>query len=302
MATPSKVQPLANPQAPRASVLVVSAHSRDVPTLRTLLGRSGTYVVQYAPNAPLAVNMVNRHGFDVVLWDLANNDGAGMSDLATLVQSGYRGAVVVLGDSGDKETVGAALGAGAYDYVVKDDRLWSVLPGLIVRASRYGRMARRVGELEGAVETLRRQVDDVARDDPLTGLFKASYVSELYERELRRLKRYGGFMSILEATFYNLAGLRESSGPAAADDVLKGFAAILKKTLRSTDFAGYAGEGRFSLLLPSTDTTGAKTLATRLERLVAEANERAPNRPEMKVSFHVRAAGSYEDLTKIRPG
>jgi diguanylate cyclase (GGDEF)-like protein len=247
--------------------------------------------------------MVARYMFDVVLYDATGADGEQRFELLTnLRQAGYRGAIIVIGQSGDKQTAAAALSAGAHEYLPKDAHVWNSLPSLLVRALRFGRLARRVAELEGAVESLRSRVEQEGRLDELTGAYKGAYVAELYDRELRRLRRYGGYMAVLDVTVYNYHTVRESHGAATADELLRGFAALLKRTLRTTDFLGYLGDGRFSLLLPSTDVTGVKALIVRIEKAVSEANERAPNRPEIKVSFHLRAAGGYDDLTKTRSG
>lgn len=290
----------AAPQAYRPSMLLVGVSNRDLPTVRTLLQRQGNYTVHVAAGPAAALALAARQGFDVVLCDLTGGDGRGAQFVADVHQQGYRGAVVVLGEASDKQMAMAALSAGAYEYLPKDGQVWNALPSVLVRATRFGRVTRRLNELEATVTTLRGQVEEVNRTDPLTGLFKAAYITELYERELKRLRRYGGVLAMVEARIYNLPAVRETAGPPAADDVVRGLAAILTRALRATDLVGYVGEGRFVLLLPSTDVSGVRVVIARLEKAVEEANERAPKRPEMKASFTMRGAGGYDDLVKAR--
>lgn len=285
-------------ESTRASMLVVGLPNRDLLTLRALLQRLGNFALQVAPSAAAAQTMVSRQVFDVVLYDLSGSEGDGLDFVVGLHQSGYRGAVIVIGESGGKQTAAAVLSAGAHEYLPKDANMWGSLPSLLVRALRFGRLARRVAELENTVAMLRQRVEQEGRLEEVTGAFKGGYLAELYDREMRRLRRYGGYMAVVDATVYNYRTVLESHGEGAAKEVVKGFAAIAKRTLRSTDFIGYLEEGHFSLLLPSTDVTGVKALTTRIERAVEEANERMPNRPDIRVSFHLRAAGGYDDLTK----
>lgn len=287
----------------RATMLVVGFARSDLLALRAVLQRLGAFALQVAPGPAAAKAMVMRQLFDVVLYDTSGVESDCRLNLVTgLREAGYRGAIIVLGESSDKRTAAAVLSAGAYEYLPKDAQVWGNLPSLLVRALRFGRLARRVAELEGAVETLRGRVEQEGRVDDTTGVYKGSYIAELYDHELRRLRRYGGYMAVVDVTVYNYRAVRESHGPVAADELLRGCAALLKRTVRATDPIGYVDEGRFMILLPSTDVTGAKTLLTRIEKAIEEANERTSGRPPIKASLHLRAAGGYDDLTKARPG
>jgi two-component system, cell cycle response regulator len=108
-----------------------------------------------------------------------------------------------------------------------------------------------------------------ANIDPLTGLNnrrrleeKISGENELRKRypDLKRRKYSVVFMDLDNFKYYN-----DTHGHPVGDLLLKEFAGILTRVIRTADFAARFGGDEFFLLLPETGTEGACTLAGRIK-------------------------------------
>jgi diguanylate cyclase (GGDEF)-like protein len=64
--------------------------------------------------------------------------------------------------------------------------------------------------------------------------------------------------------------VNDRNGHVVGDDVLRGFASVLRATVRDTDLAGRWGGEEFLLLLPGTDAAGGVELADRVRNALAE--------------------------------
>jgi diguanylate cyclase (GGDEF)-like protein len=100
--------------------------------------------------------------------------------------------------------------------------------------------------------------------DSLTGLFNRRQFDQSAESELRRSLRYGYPCSVLFTDIDDFKKINDSYGHPAGDRVLRDFAAILKKRLRSEDMAARYGGEEFVVLLPQTDAQGAMTFGENL--------------------------------------
>lgn len=122
-------------------------------------------------------------------------------------------------------------------------------------------------ELRQANEELQRSHEELARLnrlDGLTGLYNRNTVVELAALELERSQRLGGPTSILLFDLDLFKSINDRWGHPAGDAALKHVAALVLRTVRSTDIAGRLGGEEFMLLLPGTSADAARTLAEKL--------------------------------------
>ncbi|WP_455383658.1 diguanylate cyclase [Salinispira pacifica] len=134
----------------------------------------------------------------------------------------------------------------------------------------------KVMELRGYEGKLR-----LATVDELTGLYNRRFLADALRRELHRSKRYRIPLSVLFLDLDNFKKVNDSYGHQTGDDVLCGFAAFLRRYLRSEDVAGRYGGEEFLVIMPQTDLEGAKKLGARL----LESIESDPIHPELAVTF-----------------
>ncbi len=129
-------------------------------------------------------------------------------------------------------------------------------------------------ELRQANEELQRIHEELARLnrlDGLTGLYNRNTVVELAALELERSQRLGGPTAILLFDLDLFKSINDRWGHPAGDAALKHVAALVHRTVRSTDIAGRLGGEEFMLLLPGTTDEAARKLAEKL-RARLEAN------------------------------
>lgn len=127
--------------------------------------------------------------------------------------------------------------------------------------------ARDVTDLQ-ALETYLAQ--ETTRD-PLTGLHNKRYLMERLEPALRSARRYGHPLSFCLCDLDGLKTVTRDHGAAHGDEVLKSFAALARKEVRSEDLAARFGSDEFAFLFPFIPPADA---AACLERIRARLREK----------------------------
>ncbi len=120
------------------------------------------------------------------------------------------------------------------------------------------------------LEKLYADVQKLAITDGLTGLYNRRGFFELSQREVERAKRFGHAFSVIILDIDHFKGFNDSYGHETGDQVLEKLAGRLSAQLRKVDILGRYGGEEFSLLLPETNAAGARQVAERLRRCIAE--------------------------------
>jgi hypothetical protein len=115
-----------------------------------------------------------------------------------------------------------------------------------------------------------------------TGLFAHWYVTLRGDEECARAARYGHDLSVL---------LLGPSSPEDAWAVQEALADWIRRHTRSTDVAGYLGNGRFTLVMPETGESGALELVRRVTDNVPGA--------DWALSFFPADGESFERLYEV---
>lgn len=154
---------------------------------------------------------------------------------------------------------------------------WGFLALLVAMSISLGdRFAGMVGSLEfevaertAALSELNRQLSEIVRVDPLTGVLnRRGFVAEA-ERELQRMFRTNRTFSIVLADIDHFKSVNDRYGHAAGDHVLKRVSARIREAMRDVDRLARWGGEEFILLLPETDVEGATILAEKLRELIS---------------------------------
>jgi diguanylate cyclase (GGDEF)-like protein len=123
------------------------------------------------------------------------------------------------------------------------------------------------GQLEKAnaeLQSKQRDLERLTRLDGLTGLYNRNTFVELTERELVRAQRQGSATAILLLDLDHFKRVNDTWGHPAGDAVLKNVAAVVTKSVRSTDLVGRLGGEEFIILLPGTTLIAARKLAEKV--------------------------------------
>ncbi len=133
-------------------------------------------------------------------------------------------------------------------------------------------LRRSLRDSHAVLEQKQAELEILARNDPLTGLFNRREFTRLAGIELARAKRQNIPTAFVMVDLDLFKHVNDSWGHPVGDEVLKNTARVLLGGARQADVVARVGGEEMSLLLPNTDEAAAVTLANRLR----EALERTP--------------------------
>ncbi|WP_459923849.1 GGDEF domain-containing protein [Desulfatiferula olefinivorans] len=128
-------------------------------------------------------------------------------------------------------------------------------------------------EREQLIEELKKANDKLERlsiTDALTGLCNRGHINRRLDEEIRKAGRYGTTFSLIMFDLDHFKQINDNHGHHVGDLVLQTVARVLRENIRDIDLAGRFGGEEFILLLPSTDLPGARLIAERIRRSIAE--------------------------------
>lgn len=111
---------------------------------------------------------------------------------------------------------------------------------------------------------LHERVAEQAVTDELTGIPNHRHFSEWIEREVARVERFGGELSLVLLDVDNFKAVNDTYGHLRGDRVLEELGQILRIELRGIDETARYGGEEFVLALPQTGSDGAIEVAERL--------------------------------------
>ncbi len=143
-------------------------------------------------------------------------------------------------------------------------------------------LARVNAELQRLSENLAKQ----AHEDPLTGLYNRRRLEQEFEKELSRVRRLNGNLSVMICDIDNFKQINDHFSHQVGDQVLIQMATILKDSIRASDvIARYGGE-EFVGLFPETPLKEAVFVCNRLREYIATFSWHEIH-PDLKVTISV---------------
>jgi two-component system chemotaxis response regulator CheY len=273
-----------------ARVLVVEDEALHRQTLEETLRAAG-YLVETASDGQEGLEKVRSTRPDVLVtdWIMPRLDGVSLCRLVKANEALRSTYVVILSSRGESAEKVTGLDFGADDYLVKpvdaNELLARVRAGL--------RLQRALAELAAKNELLER----LALTDPLTQLANRRAFEESLRAEASRTFRHCQPLSLLYLDLDRFKEVNDRHGHAAGDEVLSGFADLLRKAARRGDVVARIGGEEFAVLLPHTDREQACRAAERI-RKATEATPLGVRRVAVTVSIGVGvfAGSSLEEI------
>ncbi|NOZ95559.1 MAG: diguanylate cyclase [Acidobacteria bacterium] len=145
--------------------------------------------------------------------------------------------------------------------------------GLRTRAirDRESRLASLVEDRTRELAEANARLEELAREDPLTGLANRRAFDQALEAEWRRALRAGQALGLIIVDIDGFKAWNDSHGHPAGDDYLRELAKILTGvTARASDLAARIGGDEFAVLLPGSPVEGGVVLA---EEIRAQAEK-----------------------------
>jgi diguanylate cyclase (GGDEF)-like protein len=120
------------------------------------------------------------------------------------------------------------------------------------------------------LDALRRQAEELANIDDLTGLSTRRAFYELGEVLSNSSRRGDEPISMIIMDIDNFKAINDSHGHAAGDSALQKVGNILQKRLRRSDIAGRIGGEEFAIILPGASLQQSVQLAEQLREQIEE--------------------------------
>ncbi|WP_374602715.1 GGDEF domain-containing protein [Niveibacterium sp.] len=165
-----------------------------------------------------------------------------------------------------------AKGDGRGRLVVADELAESLArEGKDLRIDHFENVTRVVTERVTSLITLmgRRLMSEATRDayhDALTGLHNRRYLDEHVERELEAARRNHRALSLVFLDLDHFHDINMTYGWPTGDAVLRAFAGILERSVRTIDWSARYGGEEFCLVLPDTELQEAVEVAERIRQ------------------------------------
>lgn len=113
-----------------------------------------------------------------------------------------------------------------------------------------------------------QQLEQLATTDGLTGISNRRAIQARLEEEFLRARNYNLPLTIALADIDFFKTFNDTFGHAAGDEVLKQVGAILRTSVRATDFVGRYGGEEFLLILPNTPASRGAEVLERIRAVV----------------------------------
>ncbi|HHM06200.1 MAG TPA: diguanylate cyclase [Gammaproteobacteria bacterium] len=252
----------------------------DEESLREVLSEVLTddgYPVTTAATAEEALAAFGADPYPVVISDIRMPGMDGITLLERIKAMQEETQVIIITSHASLDSAVTALRAGAYDYLIKPFEDLNLISAVVARAADKVRL---VVENRVLVEKLKRYnqeleaVNQVLRElairDGLTGLYNHRYFQERLAVEVARSHRGGHQFSLVFLDVDYFKTYNDTHGHPTGDELLRGVSEMLQRWLRKSDLAARYGGEEFVILLPETDKAGARELAERIRREIAE--------------------------------
>jgi len=117
-------------------------------------------------------------------------------------------------------------------------------------------------------EKLTEKITSLSEIDHLTEMYNRRKITELFDSEYVRYKRYKYPLSIMIIDIDFFKKINDRYGHNQGDITLKEIASILKKEVRESDHVGRWGGEEFLVICPETNIEGANILAEKLRSTI----------------------------------
>lgn len=249
--------------ADHARVLVIEDMDFESGKIRDTLGRDENDV-QIAKNGLEALQMIARNDFELIIvsLNLKNEDGMRLCSHLRSNERTRNTPIIMLGNEDDLPRIAHGLEIGAHDYVMRplDRNEMLARVRTQVRRKRFQERLRTNYEISLSM----------ALTDGLTGLYNRRYFEVHMQKMLQVAKMTSKPLGVLYMDIDHFKAVNDTHGHNVGDEILKGFAARIKDSLRSFDLVARLGGEEFVALLPDVTPEIAYYISERLRLFVAD--------------------------------
>lgn len=171
--------------------------------------------------------------------------------------------IILTGAAGDVKAKVKGFEAGASDFLTKPFHDEELIARVNVHL--------KIKTLQDELREKNARLEELSNTDGLTKVTNRRRFMELFDLEFARAKRYKTELAYVMVDVDHFKQVNDVHGHQVGDTALVTVAAILREDLRKHDAVGRYGGEEFALLLPQTGLEGAKVVAERYRKRIADA-------------------------------
>ncbi len=227
-------------QEPALAVLLVEADRIAAERLFAVLGEAptGRFEITHVARIEEGLHKLHEAHFDVMLLDLAIEEGAGLESLYRARVAAEAVPIVLLTYQGDADLALRATRAGAHDVLIKGEATPALIARSLVHAVERHRM---MAQLRDA----KQRHWFLANHDPLTSLQNRTALRESARGALARARRRGERLAVLFLDLDGFKPVNDNLGHATGDELLTDVAQRLRRIRPKRDVVARIGGDEF---------------------------------------------------------
>ena len=146
--------------------------------------------------------------------------------------------------------------------------------------------------LERKVAERTARLEELAKIDPLTGLYNLRAMRDLAKQVMASVKRRNTALSVVYIDVDNFKEINDKYGHIKGDEVLVAIGKIMKDSVRGADMPCRIGGDEFCIILPDTDTVETRVLCNRIALSFAKCY------PDFSISLGLAQTGPGEYINE----
>ncbi len=148
--------------------------------------------------------------------------------------------------------------------------------------------------LENKVAERTKQLEEMAKNDPLTDVYNQRAMAEFMRRELAVAKRNMNKLSFVYFDIDDFKQINDEQGHIKGDEVLKSIGQVLLNNIREVDIPCRYGGDEFCIILPNCDLENAEHIC---KNIVKEFEDKYP---DMSLSIGISETGDNDFVSADR--
>ena len=217
------------------------------------------------------------------------------------------------GQANDHFTKVLVAGSARLATTEKPDQLRSIVSNLVeeneVMRQQSVELKGQIYDTERRLRDLRKEMmkaEELARVDPLTGVGNRRTFDQMLVRETANAAADNVPLSLIMCDIDHFKSINDTHGHKVGDEVLKLFAALLKRACRPDDIVARYGGEEFGVIMPKATSSEASAIANKLRKELGEQSfviyATGEKLPPLTASFGVAQwqQGEHEDAFVMR--
>lgn len=234
------------------SIVIVDDMQFSRAVLRSALNRADYHDIRLAASANDVLHQLDQRHADVILadWVMPEMSGLELTDRIRERDAAryHYSAIILLTAKEGSEPMVEAFRRGVDDYLTKPVRS-EELAARVFAASRVVQLQNALLETSEAFAAANQYLTEICTTDILTGIGNRRNLDNHLFSLLKQLSSRGGALSLAILRIGDFSGLNDRYSNDVANEILVGFAHLLKASIRPTDLVVRLNGARFAILV-----------------------------------------------------